>query len=270
MTASTPSAPQPTGSTYIGTSGYSFQDWVGPFYPPGTPRGKMFDYYVQRFPTVEINAMYYRILPPAVMAQIGQRAPEGYPIVVKAHKSLTHDRAEAWDLLPSWFESIKPLQDRGQMAGVLLQFPYSFKLTENNLEHLRRAREALGALTMFVEYRHAGWMRPDVFAFMREQAMEIVSVDEPALPNLLPATPVVTGQTLYVRFHGRNADNWYGSGGDRYDYKYTGAELTEWLQKINKLKDRAKTTYLFFNNCHEGQAVSNAQMMLALLEGGSD
>jgi uncharacterized protein YecE (DUF72 family) len=225
----------------------------------------MFDYYVEQFPCVEINATYYRILPPSVMAQIGARAPEGYPIIVKAHRSLTHDRREADTHMGAWIESVKPLEERRQMAGVLAQFPYSFKLSEGHLEHLKRTRERLHDYRYFAEFRHAGWMRPDVFAFLREQRIEFVSVDEPPLPGLLPPTPVVTGDTLYVRFHGRNADHWWGGGAERYDYRYSKAELTEWLDKIKKVRERARAIFLLFNNCHVGQAVDSARMMRSLL-----
>jgi len=255
------------GKVLVGTSGYSFQDWVGPFYPQGTPRGKMFDYYLKHFPAAEINASYYRIMPAAVMAQIGAKAPEGYPIIVKTHKSLTHERQEAEKNIGAWKESVKPLSERGQMAGALAQFPYSFKLSAASLDHLKRTRELLSDFKYFVEFRHAGWMRPDVFAFLREHDIEFVSVDEPQLRGLLPPTPVVTGRVLYVRFHGRNAENWWGGPGDRYDYAYTNAELTEWLEKIKKLRDKAAQTYLFFNNCHRGQAANNAAMMMELLGG---
>jgi uncharacterized protein YecE (DUF72 family) len=266
----TPAQRSPTGERFrIGTSGYSFQDWVGPFYPPGTPRGKMFDYYVQHFPTVEINASYYRILPSSVMAQIGARAPEGYPIIVKAHKSLTHDRREAETNYEAWKESVKPLEERGQMAGMLAQFPYAFKLSESSLEHLRRTRDQFADYPYFAEFRHAGWMRPDVFAFLQEHRIQWVSVDEPQLPGLLPPTPVLTGDTLYVRFHGRNAEQWWDGGALRYDYRYTKPELTEWLEKIKKVRERARSIFLFFNNCHVGQAVNNAQMMMSLIKGNA-
>ena len=266
MTDDPGARPAAVAGVYVGTSGYSFQDWVGTFYPPGTPRGKMFEYYLKHFPCVEINASYYRVLPPSVTAQIGARAPVGYPIVVKAHKSLTHDRHEVQSHIDAWIESVKPLVERDQMAGVLAQFPYSFKLSEQSLDHLKRTRELLADYPYFAEFRHVGWLRPDVFGFLQEQGINYVSVDEPELPNLVPPTPVVTGDTLYVRFHGRNADNWWGGGGDRYDYRYTKAELTEWLEKIKKLRGKARSTFLFFNNCHVGQAADNAQMMLSLLE----
>jgi uncharacterized protein YecE (DUF72 family) len=268
MAEPAPLTPGP-GGVFVGTSGYSFQDWVGPFYPAGTPRGKMFDYYVKQFPAVEINASYYRILPPAVTAQIAARAPEGYPVVYKAHRSLTHERQDAETNLEAWKESVKPLVERGQMAGLLAQFPYSFRLSEVNLDYLRRTREWLQDFRYFVEFRHAGWMRPDVFAFLRERGLEFVAVDEPQLSGLLPPTPVVTGQVLYVRFHGRNAADWWGGGDKRYDYRYSKAELTEWLEKIKKQREKVETTFLFFNNCHLGQAADNARMMMDLLGGSS-
>lgn len=269
MAASSNTTPSAT-KIWVGTSGYSFQDWIGTFYPPGTARGKMFDYYVKHFPAAEINASYYRILHPKIMEQIGAKAPEGYPIIVKTHKTLTHDRHEMEKHVPEWLESVKPLVERRQMAGALAQFPYSFKLSSANLAHLKRSRELLSDYRYFVEFRHSGWMRPDVFAFLRENNIEFVSVDEPALRGLLPPTPVVTGHVLYVRFHGRNAENWWGGGGDRYDYNYSKAELTEWLEKIKKLREKAAETYLFFNNCHRGQAAINGATMLELLGGASD
>jgi len=70
----------------------------------------------------------------------------------------------------------------------------------------------------------------------------------------------------YVRFHGRNAANWWGRGaGDRYDYAYREDELREWLKKITALAEQARRTYLFFNNCHAGQAARNAKLMQEML-----
>jgi len=269
-------APAPSSSpgqdedVWVGTSGYSFKDWEGPFYPTGTPQGKMFDHYVKHFPCVEINASYYRILPPFIMAQIGAKAPEGYPIIVKAHKSLTHQRHNFAEHGPAWIESVQPLVEKDQFAGMLAQFPYAFKFSESNLDHVRKTREAVADFPCFVEFRHISWMRPDVFAFLSAHQINFVSVDEPQLQGLLPPVPVLTGDTLYVRFHGRNADNWWGDRGDRYDYSYSKPELTEWLKKIKKVREKARTTYLFFNNCHVGQAVDNAKMMISLLKGKID
>jgi len=83
---------------------------------------------------------------------------------------------------------------------------------------------------------------------------------------------MVTAEDAYVRFHGRNAQNWWGRGGaaggesrDRYDYDYPESELREWVRKVAELADQARRTYLFFNNCHAGQAARNAKLMQELL-----
>ncbi|HPI33126.1 MAG TPA: DUF72 domain-containing protein, partial [candidate division Zixibacteria bacterium] len=78
----------------IGTSGFSFEDWRGSFYPETIDKGKMLDYYVERFSTVEINSTYYRIPHPAVMRNLAKKAPEGFDFVVKLPQSVTHRRQD--------------------------------------------------------------------------------------------------------------------------------------------------------------------------------
>ena len=91
-------------------------------------------------------------------------------------------------------------------------------------------------------------------------------MDEPRLPGLMPPVTMLTAEDAYVRLHGRNADNWWGrGGGDRYDYDYSKAELEEWVRKIADLAQRARSTYVFFNNCHAGHAARNAKLMQELL-----
>jgi uncharacterized protein YecE (DUF72 family) len=76
----------------------------------------------------------------------------------------------------------------------------------------------------------------------------------------------VTTDLGYVRLHGRNARNWWGcGGGDRYDYLYSEEELKEWVAKIRAMSQTAKKTFVFFNNCHAGQAARNASLMKDLL-----
>ena len=82
----------------------------------------------------------------------------------------------------------------------------------------------------------------------------------------MPPVTMLTSDDAYVRFHGRNAETWWGrGGGDRYDWSYTEAELKEWVDKVAALATKARQTYLFFNNCHAGQAARNAKLMQELL-----
>jgi uncharacterized protein YecE (DUF72 family) len=169
--------------------------------------------------------------------------------------------------MDAFLAAIEPLERTGKFAGTLAQFPYSFRSNEENREYLRYLREGLGSRPLFVEFRHESWARRETFALLDELSLGFCAVDEPRLPGLFPAIVRPTGPVGYVRFHGRNAAEWWGGdGGGRYNYLYTDDELREWLETIRSLDMRSRDTFLFFNNCHAGHAVQNALRMAELLE----
>ncbi len=293
----------------IGTSGFSFPDWVGPFYPAGTERGKMLDYYAKHFPAVEVNATYYRIPPPSTLDAMERKTPAGFEFVVKAHHDMTHKRSLDHELYRSFGRAVDPLRLAGKLNGVLAQFPFAFRRTKQNEGFLVALKQLLPEAPLFVEFRHDSWIKDDLFPWMESEGLGYVSVDEPDLPGLVPPVARATAAVAYVRLHGRNKVNWWqpNSGmkeyaapststrrirplddfgplfakdgsttevtpspwnpGDRYDYLYSEAELKEWVVKIRELSTKAKKTFVFFNNCHVGQAATGAKLMRRLLEG---
>ncbi len=251
-------------SIRIGTSGFSFRDWVGPFYPERLRPRDMLAYYASQFSAVEINSTYYRIPPPETFARMVDVTGPEFEFMVKAHRSATHDRREMAGTMPQFLESISPLIDAGSLRGVLFQFPWAFRHGKPALEHLARARAALGELPMFVEFRHAGWARDDVFAFLERHEIGYCVVDEPDLDGLMPPVVRTTTPVGYLRFHGRNRANWWGGGGDRYDYAYSRDELAAWTDRIRAMVADTERVYAFFNNCHAGHAVAGARLLAAL------
>ncbi len=259
-------APDPGRRIFVGTSGYSFADWVGPFYPRGTRSSDFLAYYARHFDVVEVNSTYYRVPEPRVLEMMERKTPPRFRFVVKVNQAMTHERALEPGLVRDFRAVLEPLKAAGKYDGLLAQFPWGFKRTEANEAHLAALREALPGEPLFVEFRHDSWAAPDVGDLLRARGLGFCAVDEPALAGLMPPVTMVTGDDAYVRFHGRNAKNWWGrGGGDRYDYEYSAAELTDWIQKVRELADKARRTYLFFNNCHAGQAARNAKLMQELL-----
>jgi uncharacterized protein YecE (DUF72 family) len=119
---------------------------------------------------------------------------------------------------------------------------------------------------LFVEFRNSSWITEEIFESLSRAGIGYCSVDEPNLRGLVPPVARVTADQGYVRLHGRNARTWWGrGGGDRYDYLYSEDELRQWIAKIKDMSQKARKTFIFFNNCHAGQAASNAQMMKELL-----
>jgi len=245
------------GATYrIGTSGYSFDDWVGRFYPPGTARADMFAFYLQHFCTVELNFTYYRMPPPRTLESLAASSPEGFDFWVKANQRTTHrqDRTAASEFVAN----LAPLTQRGKLAGVLMQFPQSFHRTVVNREYLQATIEDFAAVPLAVEFRHASWQHPSVVEGLAERRVSLVVPDVPAIDSLFHAEPVITGPCGYLRLHSRNAGKWYAKGADRYDYTYSDNELRELLHRWSPLEQAAPTHYVFCNNCHGGQAARNA------------
>jgi uncharacterized protein YecE (DUF72 family) len=259
----------------IGTSGYSFPDWVGPFYPPGTRSGDFLEYYARHFPSVEVNSTYYGIPEPRVLSLMEKKTPAGFRFVVKLNRVFTHEQGRDPALASRFLAVLDPLKDAGKYDGLLLQFPWGFRRTPENRRHLAALRELFRDEPMWVEFRHDSWLTEGLEASLREHRIGYCAVDEPQLPGLMPPVVMTTTADAYVRFHGRNATTWWGArpaagapatrGGDRYDWDYTKDELGSWIERIAQLAEQSRRVYLFFNNCHAGQAARSAKLMQELL-----
>lgn len=261
---------------HIGTSGFSFADWVGPVYPAGLPKAKMLEYYesVLGFDAVELNFTYYTMPVARTLESMLDRTGSNFSFVVRTHKEMTHDiwQDERRTVLKDtsaafaqFSEGIKPLVESGRLGCVLVQLPVYFVPTAQNAEYLRRMPERLPGARLVVEFRNRAWLREEAFRMLEEAGLGYCVVDEPKLARLVPFAPRRTTDIAYFRFHGRN-QNWFrASREERYDYLYTLAELEEFIPPVRALSAGAKATYLFFNNCHAGSAARNALLMKQML-----
>ena len=252
---------------YIGTSGYSYKDWEGGFYPEGTGAGRYLEFYSRYFKTVEINSTYYCLPDPNMFFNMLKKVPDNFIFSCKAHSSITHQRNADEDTFKNFLKSINILKDSDSLGAVLFQFPYSFYFNNNNLEYLKKIKEKLPTIDMVIEFRNSGWLNDKVFSFLEKQNMGFCNVDEPKLPKLLPATNISTSETFYLRFHGRNAKKWWNckEAFERYDYIYRQEELEEWVPKIKDASIKSKKLLIYFNNHYKAKAVKSAGMMMNLL-----
>jgi uncharacterized protein YecE (DUF72 family) len=248
---------------WIGTSGYSYPDWIGPFYPPGTRPERMLTYFTRCFPLVELNFTFYRLPPVGQLARLAEHAPAGFQFVVKLHRSLSHD--EQPRDLAAFRAAVAELHERGRLAGLLCQLPQAIHDEPGHRAWLETLARAFTGCRLAVEFRHRSWFRPDVPDWLRAHDLDLVAVDVPDLPGLYPRGLVQASPRLYVRFHSRNAAAWYGSDKERYDYDYGDQALTEWIEALAPLAERNERVLLLFNNCHRGQAAENARRMRELL-----
>lgn len=251
----------------IGTSGFSYDDWSGHFYPEKLAKKDMLSYYARAFDAVELNSSYYSIPGARSFASMAAKTPDNFDFVVKAHKDMTHTKEPKGEVFDMFLGAITPLQDTGKFGCMLAQFPWGFKPSPDNVTKLRELRNRVGDLTTVIEFRNSDWVNEDTFGLLRELDFGFCSVDEPHLKGLMPGVAVATSDVAYVRFHGRNAKEWWHheEAYQRYNYLYSEDELSEWVPKVNELDDKARKTYVFFNNHYRGQSASNAQLFARML-----
>jgi len=251
----------------IGTSGFSYDDWRGYFYPADIEKGDMLRYYAERFSTVEVNASFYAIPSPSTFARMSEKTPAGFRFAVKAHKDLTHSADVDPAVFGRFVSAVDPLVQDGKLGCILAQYPWGFRKQEANMDRLRQLREEFGDLPVVVEFRNAGWVGEETFDLLRQHRLGFCCVDEPGLKGLMPRVAAATSPIGYVRFHGRNAEKWWqhDEAWQRYDYLYSRDELNEWVPKVESLASAAEKVYLFFNNHYQGKAAQNAQLFARML-----
>lgn len=251
---------------YVGTSGYSYKDWIGPFYPEGTKDSSMLGFYSREFNFVEVNSSYYHMPGRRLFESIDSKTPEGFKAAVKLYKGFTHERNKDFEEAEKFKYSIEPLIQSGKLVTLLAQFPYSFHFNQDNMDYLKRLREWFYDIEINVEFRNQNWIRQEVMNLLKNENLGFVCVDEPDIKGLIRKVIVATSKVSYLRLHGRNAGKWYeGEGAERYDYLYDNKELVEWVPRIKELEGSSLVSVVAFNNHPQGKAAMNAKTMMGLL-----
>jgi uncharacterized protein YecE (DUF72 family) len=234
----------------IGCSGWSYPHWREPVYER-RPQREWLARYAELFPTVEVNASFYR-LPSARMVQgWADRSPDGFTFAVKVSRYLTHVRRlrEIADGAARLAERMRPLADAGKLGPYLWQLPENFHRDD---DRLAQALAALPDGRNAFEFRHPSWFCTPVFDLLAGAGAALVVGDHPQrrFQTLEP-----TADWMYVRFH-------YGSRGVRGSY--TPKELEGWAERIRGWRRRGDV-YAYFNNDWEAFAVRDAQRLRDLL-----
>jgi len=264
----------PDGGVFVGTSGYSYPEWVSAgIYPPATRPAQMLPLYAREFPATELNYTWYQMPRAQAILRQSRLVPAAFRFCAKLTRTLTHEIDEAaWPSEADKFRlGIAPLVASGQLLAILIQFPAAFVRSLDRRAYLAALLDRLHDLPLAVEFRHASWADDRVFGELERRHVTLATVDAPALAGLFPVLDVVTNPSLfYLRFHGRNAAGWRSHRmAQQFDYEYSDDELREWSgDRLIRLAGAARTGVVFFNNHVGGQAPRNARRLIELLKKG--
>ncbi|HET9030507.1 MAG TPA: DUF72 domain-containing protein [Candidatus Aquilonibacter sp.] len=254
---------------YVGTCGYSYKEWIGSFYSPTIRPDEMLASYASHFTAVEIDSSYYRVPSASTVAAMNRRTPPTFRFSFKAPQSVMRPKdlsGPVHDDARLLADVIAPLLENGKLACVLLQFPNGFRRMPRNEAYLMRVMSMFDAFPLVVEFRSDDWQVPETIDLLAANGASLCNVDLPDLPGLPHPSSDVVGPIGYVRFHGRNARQWWtGSNVTRYDYSYRAQELAPWTERLAEIDAQVKESYAFFNNHARGNAPRNAELFEELL-----
>jgi uncharacterized protein YecE (DUF72 family) len=237
----------------VGTSGWSYPHWRGAFYPEDWPKSRWFEYYVQKFATVEVNATFYRFFKDHTYHNWRDRAPEQFKYVLKTPRLISHRKylKNAEDQIEVFWRSANLLKDK--LGLILLQLAPDMPYDPNRLKQALVAFKVPGKIA--VEFRHKKWLTKETRDLLKEVGAVFCTADSPKTRLI----DWVTSEGSYIRLHGRK--RWYS-------YDYSEQELAEIAELAKRMADQgAKKVYIFFNNDFEGYAPKNAAALLEMLEG---
>lgn len=258
----------------VGPAGWSYKDWKGIVYP--SRAGSRFDplaYLARFFETIEINSSFYGP-PSASTAQSWvKRVAENpnFKFTAKLYRKFTHDRGEATE--DDWRacrEGLDPIAESERLGALLIQFPWSFKNSDESAEYLFDLLDRFKEYPLVVEVRHSSWNEPAVYKSLEQRGVGFCNIDQPLFGRSIRPSALSTSEVGYVRLHGRNYGNWFSetaSPADRYDYLYSPGELEPWIKNVKRVAERTRETYVVTNNHFEGKAVVNALQIKMQLAG---
>ena len=227
---------------HVGTSGYSYKEWKGNFYPEDLPAKEMLAYYSRRLPAVEINNTFYRLPQASMIENWREQVPESFRFSIKATQRITHIKR-----LKNCSEETKYLLDTASLLGDRLGVVL-FQLPPNSKKDVERLREFLDCLREPIrcafEFRHESWLADDTFAALQAKncALVISDTDEKPLDEI-----VVTADWGYLRLRKTS---------------YAPQDLKEWMKRVQNQK--WNDAFIFFKHEDEGVGPKLAAKFLKL------
>lgn len=238
-----------TPRAYIGTSGYSYKSWDKSFYGDH-PKRLQLEYYATQFPTVEINATFYRLPSEGMVHGWRDRVDEDFVYAVKGSRFITHMKklVNLDGAMDKFFDRIAPMQEK--TAIILWQLPGMLKRDAARIDDF--LAQVPRGFRHAVEFRNPSWYDDEIFAILKKHDAAHVALSSLGMPMNL----TVTTDIIYIRFHGLE-------GGAAHDY--TWRELEPWAEYIVEQSKKRRTIYVYFNNDINVRAPDNAKMLMEMI-----
>ena len=250
------------GSIRLGTQGWNYDAWVGPFYPDGTKPTEFLSVYSRAFDTVEVDSTFYATPPAKTLRGWAQRTPAGFVFALKLPQEITHVRRfrDVDDLAKEFFENVRALEDK--LGPVLIQLGPDFGPGE--LPALAKFLPSLPQDIAFaIEFRDKNWIHDGVIALLSEHNVALALTDARWIPRktMMGLAERPTADFTYIR--------WMGADREIVDYSRIqidrSREVELWAGVISHLAGRGRGVWGYFNNHFAGHSPSSARELQRML-----
>lgn len=261
----------------VGTAGWSYPQWQGLVFPKTYGSGfHPLELLARHVDVVEINRSFYQFLKPELVQLWAKKSGTNprFLFTAKLHQNFTHHRRLDDKETVAFKEGISPLLRAGKLGALLMQFPWSFRFTEENRDFFIRLRRAFHEFPLVAEMRHSSWMAEEAVGTFLDYKVGFCNIDQPDYTRAMPATALLTSGVGYVRLHGRNPRNSLGAfdpaavRARQHDYLYSESELRQWVTRIEHVARYAERTFVVFNNDAQAKSLVNALQLRAMLGEG--
>jgi uncharacterized protein YecE (DUF72 family) len=274
------------------------------FYPPSVRSAEeRLRFYAEQFNTVEVDSSFYalpaernaklwaertpdgfvfNIKPfalmtqhPAEMSRLPKQLREMVPVLERRNRQLTRPSDEVLDMAFQMFWSaLAPLREAGKLGMLAFQFPPYFIPKPANFDYLASLPGRLPGASIAIEFRHPSWVRgetrrTETMNFLRSHGLYYTSIDAPEDSSIVPSFIEATDDEVYVRFHGKNRENWFKrniTAAERFKYLYSERELQSLAKGFRNLEQQGvRRAYAIFNNCYQNYGIMNATTMATIL-----
>ncbi len=244
----------------VGCSGWSYKDWVGPFYASNLPAKDYLKFYSKVFNCVEIDSSFYRIPNQFMIEQWKRVTPDGFIFSPKVPKKITHEKklSDFESTLTYFYSVVGKLGPK--LGPIVVQLPPSVKVEK----HMSVMEKFVGALSPkyqhTIEFRHKSWFTPRVYKLLEDNKIAMTW----SLNQYLETPPEVTSRFVYLRMVGERDITNFGS-----KQKERGEEMQEWASNLEEKKASFDDAYVFFNNHFAGfgpESVNEFRRLLGMIE----
>jgi uncharacterized protein YecE (DUF72 family) len=238
----------------IGTQGWSYPDWIGSFFPPGSRQEHYLPFYASVFDTVELDTTFYHAPSASVVRSWARHTPEYFRFAAKLPQAITHAArlAAMAEKMQAFVRALEPLGER--LGPLLVQMPAEFVRDPGTVGVLDRFLAAAPAgVRIAVEFRHVSWQRPEIYDLLRARGASFAWTEWRELPRVTE----VTADFLYLRWLGdRRAIERY----DREQIDRT-SEFEAWQRDLSRVMPEVKEIFGYFNNHWAGHSPASANEM---------